>query len=96
MGVSVYKVPRRLYWTADKSRLVPHGDVDAAFLAFPSGYELSLEEARRFRLLDTLDTPVVAPVPEKMVAELPRNKMRGRPPANKATGAHVESTVIEP
>lgn len=93
MGVSVFKVPRRLYWTSDRSRLVPHGDAEAAFLAFPAGAELSLEEARRYRILDTLDTPVVA---EKMVEE-PRNKMRGRPPGNKAASlAPVDSAVEKP
>jgi hypothetical protein len=95
MGISVFRVPRRLYWTADRGRLVQHGDVDAAFLAFPAGHELALEEARRFGLLDTVDTPVTA---EKLAAE-PPNKMRGRA-ANKgvkpvATGAHIENNFVE-
>lgn len=79
MGVSIFKVPRRLYWTADRSRLVEHDDVEAAFLAYPAGEEISLEEARRFGFLDTPVTP------EKAVAA-PENKMRGARPADKAAG----------
>lgn len=75
MGVSVFRVPRRLYWTADKARLVEEGDPASAFLAFPVGYELTVEEARRFRLLDTIDTPVSAAV---KMADPPRNKARTR------------------
>ena len=86
----MYRVPRRLYWVADRSRLVPHGHMEAAFLAFPAGMELSMEEARRFGLLDTVDTPVAA---EKLRAEPARNKMRARP-ADKAAGAAVETTVL--
>lgn len=90
MGLAVYRVPRRLYWVADRSRLVSHGSPEAAFLAFPAGAELSLEEARRFRLLDTIDTPVT---PEKMRGE-PENK-RGARPADKAAGrvAPVKETT---
>jgi hypothetical protein len=82
MGVSIYKVPRRLYWTADRSRLVEHGDMEAAFLAYPAGEEISMEEARRFGFLDTLDTPVT---PEKAV-DAAENKMRAARPADKAAG----------
>lgn len=87
---SAYRVPARLYWVADRSRLVRHGDPEAAFLAFPAGAELSIEEARRFRLLDTVDTPVT---PEKLRAE-PENK-RGARPADKAAGkvAAVKETT---
>lgn len=91
MAVSVYRVPRRLYWVADRSRLVGHGDPEAAFLAFPPGEELSIEEARRFGLLDTVDTPVSA---EKLRGEPLRNKLRGRP-ADKAATAVVEPTVVK-
>lgn len=35
-----YKVPRHIWRTTD-SRLVPDGDLDAAFLAYPAGEEIS-------------------------------------------------------
>lgn len=89
MGVSVFRVPRRLYWVADRSRLVPHGDPEAAFLAFPAGAELSDVEARRYGFLDAVDAPVEA---EKQHREITRNKMRGRP-LDKA--AVVEQTTTE-
>lgn len=102
MGLSIYRVPRRLYWTADKDRLVEHGDVDARFLAFPAGHEMSLEEARRFRLLDRLDTPISAAPAEKLGAA-PLNKARVQHVDKSATPTAVtientttETTTIEP
>lgn len=69
MGAAVFRVPRRLYWVADRSRLVPHGDPEAAFLAFPAGTELSDEEARRFGLL-TADEKARVPAGNKLGARL--------------------------
>jgi hypothetical protein len=91
MGLSIYRVPRRLYWTADRSRLVEHGDVEAAFLAYPAGESISLLEAQRNGLLDLVapSAPVVA---EKLGAE-PANKMRGRR-ADKASHV-IEHNVVE-
>lgn len=95
MGVAVFTVPRRLYWDKARIRLVEHGDPAAAFLAFPPGTELSLEEARRFRLLDLVDTPVTAPAPESAVkmAAAPENKL-GALDANKS-GVVAEPAVVE-
>jgi hypothetical protein len=96
MGLSIYRVPRRLYWTADRSRLVEHGDVEAAFLAYPAGESISLLEAERNGLLALVDAPVtpaaVGPVAVEKHREITRNKMRGRPEDKTAV---VQQTVTE-
>lgn len=101
MGLSIYRVPRRLYWTADRSRLVEHGDVEAAFLAYPAGESISLLEAQRNGLLDLVDLRAPAVVEEFGVEKLgaePANKMRGGRVANKTareTTTAVETTVVK-
>lgn len=47
----VYKVPRHIWRTRD-GRLVPDGDLDAAFLAYPAGEELSDHDAKAKGVLD--------------------------------------------
>ncbi len=41
---------RRLYLTADRERVVEHGDPEAAFLLVGKGCELPMAEAKRFGL----------------------------------------------
>ena len=47
-----FTLPRRLYLTADKERVVEAGDRDAAFLLGPAGREIPMEEAEKYGLLD--------------------------------------------
>jgi len=68
----MFRVPERLYYTADRSRLVKHGDPTAAFLAFIANQELSDEEALRFGLTQ----PVVA---VETLDNAPVEKQRPRP-----------------
>lgn len=64
-------VKGRWFWTGDRTRLVPESDPAAAFLAYPSGVEISDEEARRVGLQQE---PVTAPVVRKSVRK-PADKM---------------------
>ena len=68
-----FVIKERLYHTADKSRLVRHGDLDAAFLAFTVGQELTDEEALRFGVIAFYAEPVVRQ------GRTPANKMAARP-----------------
>lgn len=63
-----FKVPERLYHDASKSRLLKHGDPDAAFLAVNAGTELSDEEAKRLGVIAFYATEKArsAPVQDKM------------------------------
>jgi hypothetical protein len=61
-----YTVSRRLFHTADKSRVVAEGDPEARFLAFPSGTEISDDEAERLGIPD-LERKMAAPPKNKMV-----------------------------
>jgi hypothetical protein len=49
----VYRVDRHV-WRTEDGRLVPDGDPDAAFLAYPAGTEFSDEEAARIGLTKSL------------------------------------------
>lgn len=40
----MYKVPRHIWRTQD-GRLVQHGDIEAAFLAYPAGEEMTERDA---------------------------------------------------
>lgn len=71
-------VKGRWFWTADRSRLVSDGDPDAAFLAYPSGAQISDEEARRMGLLKVAE-PVKPPTPKAV-----------RKPADKMLHAHSD------
>jgi hypothetical protein len=79
---SMFRVPRRLYWTLDKDRLVEHDDPAAAYLAYPAGEELSPEEARRHGLLE-LDQPPADPEKGRASAE---DKLRHARPSDKGAG----------
>lgn len=62
---------RRIYTTRD-GRYVEEGDPDAAFLAFPAGYELADSEARRLGINPPKAKPASA------------DKARRSPAANKS------------
>jgi hypothetical protein len=47
----LFKIERHLWRTKDGRRLVPTGDVDAAFLAYARGDQIPEEQARREGLL---------------------------------------------
>ena len=49
MGDKV-KITERLYLTADKERVVPEGDPEAAFLFATPGKEISAEDAEKYSL----------------------------------------------
>ncbi|WP_433233718.1 hypothetical protein [Actinomadura nitritigenes] len=51
--MSRVRIDRRVYLTADKSRAVPEGDPDAAFLLCNAGGEIPRDQAERLGLLDT-------------------------------------------
>lgn len=51
-----YTVKERLYYTEDKTRVVPEGDPEARFLFAPAGRQILEETARDLGLLDE-DTP---------------------------------------
>lgn len=92
MGLAVHRVQKRLYWVADRSRLVGHGDPAAAFLAFPAGTDLSGEEARRFGLVEpVVDVEPMGDTPTKQRAK-PLDKAGVRP-ADK--GIRIENNVIK-
>lgn len=46
----MYVSKERLFLTADRERVVPDGDPEAAFLLVGEGCELDLETARRYGL----------------------------------------------
>jgi hypothetical protein len=55
-------IDQRWCWTADRSRLVPDGHPDAAFLAYTPGTEIPEDEARKAGLLPAPGpAPVTAP-----------------------------------
>lgn len=66
----MFVVSERLYRTTD-GRIVGHDHPEAAFLAFPTGVELSDDNARRFGVAEFYE--------EKRRAQAPRDKMRARP-----------------
>ena len=41
----MYTVPKHI-WRTNDGRLVPHGDIEAAFLAYPAGEELTDHDAK--------------------------------------------------
>jgi hypothetical protein len=45
--MALHKVDKRLYYTADKSRVVEEGDPDAAFLYATPGIEVPADEYKR-------------------------------------------------
>lgn len=49
----MFRVDRHV-WRTEDGRLVPHGDPDAAFLAYPAGAEFSDQEAARRGLTELL------------------------------------------
>lgn len=85
----VYTVPKHIWRTAD-GRLVPDGDLEAAFLAYPKGDELSDHDAEAQGVLGVYPEPSTKAVAEhgdKMVtahgdksAELEEPKKSGSKP----------------
>lgn len=76
-----YRVPERIYRTGD-GRLVPHGHLEAAFLAFPEGEELSDEEAARLGVRDFVKS-----------SRVPHNKMAA-PPLDKQSPVPAEKSSL--
>lgn len=71
-----WKSDRRLYLTADKSRAVEEGDLEAAYLLCGADCEIDHAEAERLGLVKT---KAQAKAPEtKQVDHPPENKSRGR------------------
>lgn len=71
-----YLVPERVYRTANGD-LVPHTSVDAAFLAFAAGDQISDEEAERYGVRAYFAKS--APKAEDKSAPVPQNKMAPAP-----------------
>jgi hypothetical protein len=72
-----YRVKGRWYWDASRTRLVPEGSLEAAYLAYPDGDVITVDQAR------TLGLPTGEPA-EKL-GPRPENKMVGRPPNKRST-----------
>jgi len=51
------KVQGRWYWNATRTAIVPEGDTDAAFLAYPHGEEIPDEEAKMVGLSAKMQRP---------------------------------------
>ena len=75
-----YQLTERLWYTADKSRVVPDGDRAAAFLLGGPGQVIEMAEAERLGLVDK---------PEK--GEKPAANKKKEPPANKGVTFPPES-----
>jgi hypothetical protein len=73
-----FTVKERLYYTEDRRRLVRHNDPEAAFLAFPVGFELTDDEARRFGVLAFYAAPEAAHGATAKQGRVPANKMAAR------------------
>lgn len=71
-----YRVEKHLWWNADKTVLVPSGDPDAAFLAYPAGDDITDEQARAAGLLP-------AGPPPRSPEEVAEAKLREAAPQNK-------------
>lgn len=69
----MFTATERLYYTSDRTKIVRHGDVDAAFLFLPVGGETSDAEAQALGLhnLDEARIPTeakaVAPADNKAI-----------------------------
>jgi hypothetical protein len=87
-----FVVKERLYHTADKQRLVRHGDPEAAFLAFTVGQELTDDELRRSGVAAFYATPEASGSTPKM-GRTSANKMAARA-ADKA--GSIKANVITP
>lgn len=70
----MFKVPRHIWRTTD-GRLVQHGDLDAAFLAYPAGEEFTDHDAEAKGLL--------AVYPNEKAVDKPADKAVAKP-ADKA------------
>lgn len=71
----MYRADRRLYLTADKTRVVEHDDPAAAFLLVGAGCELDMATARRYGLVEA--KAISAPVETKAI-QAAQNKSRKR------------------
>lgn len=76
-----YALTERLWYTADKSRVVKDGDVAAAFLLGGPGQVIDMAEAERLGLVDT-PKKGKKPAPNKK-KEPPADKGVKFPPENK-------------
>lgn len=75
-----YRATERLYFNADRSKVVQEGDPEAASLFTTPGKEISAEDAERFGLI-----PAKAAKADK--AEAPETKAEDEPAENKAKAA---------
>lgn len=84
----VYKVPRHIWRTTD-GRLVPDGDLEAAFLAYPAGEELadSVAEATGARDVYTEEGPAVKSVTEHGDKSVTVHEDKAQPEEPKKSGS---------
>jgi hypothetical protein len=72
---------KRLYLTADRSRVVEEESPDAAYLLVGAGCELPDAVARQYGLLDesvVIEKAIEAPPENKAILYAPENKRQGR------------------
>ncbi len=62
----------RHWWRTEDGRLVPDGDPDARFLAYPTGQEIPDATARQLGILD--DEPKAKPAPANKARAKPADK----------------------
>jgi hypothetical protein len=67
-------IGRRLYWNADRSKIVEHGDPESAFLAFSESKDVPNEIVDRFNLDATKEKAVSKPPATKAKAKAPETK----------------------
>jgi len=72
-----YKVPHHIWRTTD-GRLVPTGDPDAAFLAYPAGEELADHDAEARGLLDVYPSKAVDKPQDKAMSKPEDKAARSR------------------
>jgi hypothetical protein len=82
-----HKATGRYYLTADKRRVVPHGDPDAAFLYCAVGSEVDSDEAKRLGLFEA----ELRAVREARMGDLAAKE----PPAAVAPAPEPESKMVE-
>lgn len=98
-------VDRRMYLTADRSRAVPDGDPEAAFLLCVPGAEMTRALAARYGLLEQpaeeiAEKPAEEESPDEQAAEESATETKMRTPAdNKAaqaptTGGEVDAGAV--
>lgn len=90
----------RHWWRTRDGRLVPDGDPDARFLAFPRGHDVPELIAEKTGLAAAVkrhvgDAKQAAPQEDKMAGRPPDKSARQRKPSKKAESRASESTEQE-